>query len=343
MPTISSVTLIKDRYEIDLTKSLAENADYLINNRDVLISTFGEKHYEKMIEDTLSFYRGGGITPDLSSGGAGDLSVNPPPMVYSFSSDPDTGVIRKITNTDFTKEREIRSPYTKRIPDKSPFIISMVDRSLQYCGILINIPPAPVGGNTSGESMVISALKLTPNPSTITINSAKIINRYNTMTRWVEEYWGDEIDAITFSGSTYSFFAPDTSGLSLGARNNTDSYLWIKELIKFYQQNGLIYQDGGTYEGTERNELAFVSSVDNFLADNKSFEGNHPREGMVKERLYVSMAFDYFSVLGYFESFDVSEESSNPYRFTYNVQFKAEKTRWHQGSIATQGTKKDNW
>jgi hypothetical protein len=37
------------------------------------------------------------------------------------------------------------------------------------------------------------------------------------------------------------------------------------------------------------------------------------------------------TILGYFESFDITEDSSNPYRLIYSTVFKSEKTIWTVG------------
>lgn len=218
---------------------------------------------------------------------------------------------------------EIR-PSLRRLPNESPFTIEMIDSNLQPYAI--QLP----------DSTIVTDLKLTPNPDNFVINSAKIINRYNTMTRWVEEHWGDEIDTISFSGSSFSFTAynlqdtPNT-GLTIAYRDNTAAFQLFKQLVTFFRYNGCIYKDPAFYDSqigvSVPNEVS-NDPVEEFLTDNPSFIERHPRRGMIDERLYVKLNFDYASFLGYFDTLDIVEESGMPYRFTYSAVFKSEKTKY---------------
>lgn len=167
----------------------------------------------------------------------------------------------------------------------------------------------------------VSTLKLTPNPETLTINSTKKIGRYATMSGWVEEHWGDDIDVINFTGSTFSLY-DDTQDISLGLtneyRDQTKSYLYLKELVKYFQVNGCLYQ-GNEYDLS-------LPAVNDFLNHNPEFLTHHPRKGMIKERLYIKMNYDYLTLYGRFDSFDIIEDSSSPFKFKYSAVFKAEKT-----------------
>lgn len=218
---------------------------------------------------------------------------------------------------------EIR-PTLRNLPNETPFTIEMINANLQPYAI--QLP----------DGTIITDLKLTPNPDTMTINSAKMINRYNTMTRWVEEHWGDEIDTVSFSGSSFSFTAynlpdaPDT-GLSIKYRDNTAAFKLFKSLVTFFRYNGCIYKDPVFYEyqvGVNLPNELLDNSVAEFLKDNPSFMMNHPRRGMIDERLYVKIRFDYVEFLGYFDSLDLIEEAATPYRFTYSAVFKSEKTKF---------------
>lgn len=217
-----------------------------------------------------------------------------------------------------------------------PFYIEMVDSDLNTVGI--QVPTQDV----------IMSMQLTPTPNTMSINSGKVINRVNTMTRWVEEHWGDEITNVSFSGSSYSFILQNF-GLDTENRNQSKGYQFMQEMIRIFEYNGLLYQDERTYEGTDlissdtnllynANSNAYDSAANLFYKDplNAYFRNRHPRRGMIKERLYINLVFDYLSLTGRFESFDIIEDAKVPYRFTYNVNFKAERTRYLQGSAATE-------
>lgn len=222
---------------------------------------------------------------------------------------------------------EIRPPYVRKVPNELPMIIDWVDS---------NIKPVLIE-HQDGSKIV--ALKLTPNPDTMVISSSKIVNRYNTMTRWVEEHWGDDLDSISFSGSTYSFHAQVSgntySGLTSVSRNYSEAYWLLKTLVDIYRTNGFLYQEPNGYSITNSpagaQEEFDYTMVNRYLLQNPQAINNHPRHGMIRERLYNRISFDYVTFLGYFESFDITEDVSNPFRLLYSTVFKAEKTIWTVG------------
>lgn len=234
------------------------------------------------------------------------------------------------------KPREI-SPNIRRKSNWIPFYIQMVDRNFNSVGIALS------------SGIVISSLKLTPTPDSLNINSVKMINRYNTMTRWVEDHWGDEIDTISFSGSSYSFMAQNIEnipnvGLTNKYRRHTKAYELMREMQKIFHYNGIVFQDEKTYEGVgnlfQGNLGLFgsdLTATDRFLIDptNRFFKNRHPRRGLAKERLYINIYFDFMSAIGFFESFDIMEDETNPHRLTYSFVFKAEHIKWIQGSKAS--------
>lgn len=197
--------------------------------------------------------------------------------------------------------------HLKSFPGIAMFF-EMVDSSNTRKGIVVS-------------GLWVSTLRLTPNPETLTINSTKKIGRYATMSGWVEEHWGDDIDTINFTGSTFSFYDDNQDvplGLTNEFRDKTKSYLYLKELVTYFQVNGCIYQ-GNEYDLS-------IPAVNDFLNDNPEFITNHPRKGMIKERLYIKMNYDYLTLYGRFDSFDIIEDSSAPFKFKYSAVFKAEKT-----------------
>jgi hypothetical protein len=228
---------------------------------------------------------------------------------------------------------EIQPPYVKKVPNETPMIIDYVDSNLKPVHIELE------------DGSTIEALKMTPNPDSMVISSSKVINRYNTMTRWVEEHWGDDLDTINFSGSSYSFnvkMPPDDpkapnkyTGLAVLGRSVSESYQFLKALVAIYRTNGYLYQEDNGYamsnNPTSEQEVFEYAMMNRFLIQNPSFIGHHPRHGMIRERLYNRISFDYVTFLGYFESFDITEDSSNPFRLLYSTVFKSEKTIWTVG------------
>lgn len=229
--------------------------------------------------------------------------------------------------SDKTSTVEIIPPYIKKVPNVNPMIVDMVDSNMK--NVLIEFQ----------DGSRIVALKLYPNPESLSISSSKIVNRYTTMTRWVEEHWGDDLDTINFSGSTYSFNAlinsKERTGLTSVYRNYSESYKYLKTLIDIYRTNGYLYQEPNSYTMTkvpvsDKEQFEYFM-VNRFLLQNPRFQNNHPRHGMIRERLYIRISFDYVTFLGYFESFDITEEETNPYRLNYSSVYKAEKTIWTVG------------
>lgn len=268
-------------------------------------------------------------TDSSNSGVQEPNKIDPSTLDTVVYGDPSKGFFKKLSQEELkslgiTEPIEIRPPYTKRIPNENPFYIRMLDSDLKECGMLI-------------KDTVITSLRISPNPQTFTINSAKIITRYNTMTRWVEEHWGDEIDSITFSGSTYAFIGYPTMnvGLTNYYQNSTYAYGMFRELASLFDTNGMLYQDNISYEGASAENPSLAVTLFLNDTDNTQFRNNHPRAGLAKERIYLNLLFDYVSLLGYFETFDISEDSEKPFNFVYNSIFKAEKTQYNIGSLAT--------
>lgn len=265
------------------------------------------------------------VTPDSPTAPA-----VPPMTAYSIPSASLNGVsVRNAENEDIIPWKktpvENKDPVDgKEMPSHLqkfpgiPMFFEMVDSSNTRQQIIV-----PGIKALAGENLYISTLKLTPNPETLTINYSKKVNRYTTMSGWVEEHWGDEIETVNFNGSTFSFYDNSSEyhyGLTNEFREKTDSYLYLKELIHYFQVNGCLYQDN-SYTGYFN-----MSAVTDFLSNNPEFLSNHPRKGMIKERLYIKLNYDYFTLYGRFESFDIIEDSKVPFKFKYSAIFKSEKT-----------------
>jgi hypothetical protein len=216
----------------------------------------------------------------------------------------------------------------KRVSDSMSsdlnFYIEILDSSLS----LSNIP-------LFRGDYILKTLRLGVNPRSLSFNSENIITKGQSLTRWVEEHWGEEISTITFEGSTLAFIMipgtqgsnvkKDSGGLSTEKRNLTYPFQEFQHFINLIKVNGLIYQD---LEG-EGGSDALVPTIGQINSEEKfEYFQQHPRYGMVRERRYISLKYDYGQFLGYFENFQVSENSSNPFIYEYSVTFKAEKVLW---------------
>lgn len=216
----------------------------------------------------------------------------------------------------------------KHIPNQLSMIIDLIDMYNDEVAIEI------AGRN-------VHSIKLSPNTEDLSINFNKKISREKTMTRWIEYHWGDEIDDVSFNGSTFSFnIIESRAGLVVGSpaapRILSNAYNYLRRLTDIFNNTGLIFQDKETYIGENfvndeeryRVNKEDIPKINAFLNSNKEFIGNHPRRGLLQERVYVRITFDYLILYGYFESFNIKESNDMPFRLTYDAKFKAEKTEW---------------
>ena len=198
--------------------------------------------------------------------------------------------------------------------DKLPFFVEIVNKD----GYRVPLS----SGN--GERKIIG-LRLSVNPSSISVNMAKIVGRTQSMVGWIEEHWGEELDTITFQGSTAAFVTggTDTRGSSATA---TQSQGDIQRFNAAVGVGGLPYtnriglttlhrRDSVSYQ-----EFSYLIQILN--GNGCEFDSN----GLVKRRRFIQISYDYSAYRGYFESIDVTEDANSPFRFTYTVTFKSEKT-----------------
>jgi hypothetical protein len=182
----------------------------------------------------------------------------------------------------------------------------------------------------------IMAIRLLINPTTLTSNMAKIINRTQTMTGWVEDHWGEELDTITCQGSTASFVLGsnplrptsdmidrDTARSEFYSSVGVDDYTYMMTgLTATYRRNTVSYEQ-------------FKKVVDIFQANGCMFD----TQGFVRQRNYVQLSYDYSKYKGYFEAFDITEDARNPFRFIYTLTFKSEKTLYSFNKVLWQNQK----
>lgn len=296
-------------------KTLFETAN---QEASPVVASFGTDGVTIPTTLTVTGSDGNGIS--ISAVNSGEFNKPPDEFFIVSATDPNVAADKAIAN-GFVQPDTFDDP-RKIIPtqgrDDLNFYIEMVDEKLN-----------PVNISIAGGEFNLRALRLGVNPRVLTVNSAKIVSRYQTLTRWVEEHWGDELDNISLQGTTLSFilFPQDVpgsqgGGLNVSTRQLTSPYQELQQIIRIYQVNGLVYQDEKGDDG--KNVVVEVEGFDGIV---ETFN-NHPRLGMVKERFYIKLSYDYGIFIGYFESFDVIEEATAPYRLSYNINFKAEKVIW---------------
>jgi len=186
------------------------------------------------------------------------------------------------------------------------------------------------------QGQVFLGLVLLINPSSISVNLSKIVNRTQTMTGWVEDHWGEELDTITFQGSSASFLWGGPSTPYTNPKFNTPLTQTPKEiremLNKYMDIPNLGLQEPiqpGDHSGLTVKRRRETLSYDEFRGIMKMMNANAAKfdtYGFVKDRLYIQLAYDYAAYRGYFESLDLTEDSETPYKFIYTITFKAEKT-----------------
>ena len=135
------------------------------------------------------------------------------------------------------------------------------------------------------------------NPSTMSIQLSRQVERIQTKGGYVEQHWGDSTSEITFDQATggfmrlYSGLSNVTNPALGGTRRETIAYDKYLDLLALFHHNGSVY-------GTD---------------------GNIVLQGILK------VTFDGGVFLGWFQSFSVAESADKAYQFTLNSTFTVHK------------------
>lgn len=144
-------------------------------------------------------------------------------------------------------------------------------------------------------------LVLHVNPSSMTWNYGKSIERTQTLGGYVEAHWGPTPTEVSFEAVTGGFVRlytgvsavtgptpSSTDAVDLGGtRRDTIAYDKFVDLLAFYHDNGAIYDTQG----------------------NIAYQGQ------------ILMAYDGGSWWGWFTTFSVTESADKPYMFNYSIAF----------------------
>lgn len=152
------------------------------------------------------------------------------------------------------------------------------------------------------------------------------------MTAWVEDHWGEELDTVTLQGSTAAFVvgAKSLAGLSNnGLPKNID--LGGQLLQTTANQSNLTPTISPEQFGLTtyfRPYSVSYQEMKNILTAMRTNGARFDTNGLglVTARYFVRLSFDLGVFDGYLESFDVTEDAASPFRFTYTITFKSEKT-----------------
>jgi len=143
-------------------------------------------------------------------------------------------------------------------------------------------------------------LRMLVNPRSFSVKSEKIVTDGN----WgrdgpIIEFWGDNQDKISASGSVAAFYSIDRTnavgpGLTRNARNFSQAYQNFMSLFLLYRNNAGLYLKEGTGADSRVN-LNMLGSMYIFYDD----------------ILYI----------GSFDSFNVTEEDTKPFTMDYSFEF----------------------
>lgn len=182
------------------------------------------------------------------------------------------------------------------------------------------------------DNTIVKGIRLIINPASVSMNFSRIVNRVQTMTAWVEEHWGEELDTMTFQGSTASFvygarvlnsYELQQKSRTDILRSNFDAAVGLSPIVDRNVENerfiGLTTAKRRDTVGYQEFRLIFskIMSTNGLEFDN---------QGFVKDRKLIQMSYDYAVYRGYIESLDITEDASSPYKFVYTLTFKSEKT-----------------
>lgn len=225
---------------------------------------------------------------------------------------------------------------------KVPFIIAIIDSN----GILQTIPFPPQEGLAPEDR--IYGIELMINPQSLTSNYSKIINRTPTMTSFIEEHWGEELDTISFQGYTAAFVTGgnDIYSLSLNESSPTKKFLTNPgPRAELFNTLGI---SGGVGMGVQDNEIGLTVSKRKNSVSYSQFKRLieiiringclFDTLGRVSKRYYIMLSYGNTAYKGFFESIDITETAISPYRMQFTVTFKSEETLYsytNQGQTLT--------
>ena len=127
------------------------------------------------------------------------------------------------------------------------------------------------------------------NPSEISFNYAKQVERFETLGGFVEQHFGEELIDLSASNSTGTFVSVE-DGATTGNRKNTIAYRKMQHLIQLFKSNGSVYDSHGHVRFRGRIRIVFGGGI-----------------------------YD-----GFFESLEVTETADNPFSMELSWSFKVE-------------------
>jgi len=130
-------------------------------------------------------------------------------------------------------------------------------------------------------------LTMSINPQNLSSDYKQLINRKRTIGGFVEEHWGEELDTLSASGRTSTFYG--LLGLTNYARRDTQGFKEFEKFVNIYRNNGTLFDE---------------------------------KTGMIVAQGSVIMNYDSAVYQGYFESLSIDETGEKPFELEYNFSFK---------------------
>jgi hypothetical protein len=208
---------------------------------------------------------------------------------------------------------------------------------------ILPFPPSDVapgkirGINTLTSTDIVYGVELMVNPSSLSSNLAKLIGRSQTMTSYVEDHWGEELDTLTIQGHTAAFVT-GASGPSgdigdiYSLRLSTQEQTPINEFVKKYKNVssgrpgvGISDTDPGLTVSQRRKSMSYIQFrrlLDIIRINGCLFDYS----GLVRKRYYIMLSYGNSAYKGFFENVDVTEIATDPFRYQYTITFKSEET-----------------
>jgi len=166
-------------------------------------------------------------------------------------------------------------------------------------------------GNVTDHRMILYA-----NPKDFSIATSKKASVDQTMSGWIETYWGEEPSTLTITTATGAFVRLGTGLVSItgpvtakgqtygvgigGTRRDTIQYDKMLDWLALFHNNGSIYDD----------------------------RGNIILQGRIK------ISFDESVYFGWFNSFSIEEVAEQPFMFSLSAVFQIEREVY---AVRTQG------
>jgi len=217
----------------------------------------------------------------------------------------------------FLSNDQYRNRVIQRAREQMPFFIEVVDENNHTV-------PVKFGNDT------VVGIQLLINPTSLSQNLSKMVNRQQTMSAWVEEHWGEELDTVTLNGNSASFILGGTNvrDITLEKVFSSDSFRYRAYLdaAAGVPDSVVPFNPGKT--GLTVQDRRYTASYDELrrLIAIMSNMCQYDDLGLVTQRNFIQFVYDYAGWRGYIESLDTIEDAAIPYRYTYVLTFKAERT-----------------